>query len=80
MPLSSTHPVHLPERVSDVGTIRTPDLPYRAEPKVAGIELQSSAASDSKNEASLLGGDGGAGVGGDYRLKQPVSGGRTMDI
>lgn len=44
-----------------------------------GIELQSSAASDTKDEASLLDGDGGAGIGGG-RLKQPHSDRRTMDI
>eukprot|EP00752_Nemacystus_decipiens_P012038 g10673.t1 len=42
----------------------TPDLPHRAEPKAVGIELQSSATSDGQDEASLLGGDGGAGISG----------------
>lgn len=44
-----------------------------------GIELRSSAASEGKDDASLLSGDGGGGIGGG-RLKQPLSDGRTMDI
>lgn len=74
-------PTHLLEHASDLRTTRTPGLPHRAGSKAVGIELQSSAAGDGNDGASLSlqGGDEGAGVGGG-RLKQSLSGGRTMDI